>query len=252
MKKLSYNERAILTKNNIGKKLFQLMEIKKTNLALSADATDSEQLIALAEQCGPDICIFKTHIDIISDFSHSLIKKLKLLAKQYEFLIFEDRKFSDIGNTARSQYQGGIYQIAKWADLINAHAFPGPGIVQALDASGLLLVANLSSRDCLADANYVKKTIMMAEQFPEKVLGFITGRKISNDPTHIHLTPGIQFHQTKDALDQQYITPEMAFIENQTDIIIVGRGILKAENIPFETKRYKKSGWESYLVSLAN
>lgn len=41
--------------------------------------------------------VIKTHIDIIEDFDHSLIEQLQALSRQHDFVIFEDRKFADIG-----------------------------------------------------------------------------------------------------------------------------------------------------------
>ena len=39
----------------------------------------------------------QTHIDIIEDFDEDLTKQLKELSARHDFLIFEDRKFADIG-----------------------------------------------------------------------------------------------------------------------------------------------------------
>lgn len=252
MKCLKFSERAAHCKNALAKKLFLLMEKKQTNLALSADVTSAEKLLALADQLGSEICVLKTHIDIIDDFSPALTQALQKLAAKHEFFIFEDRKFADIGNTVKLQYESGMYRIADWADIINAHSLPGHGIVSGLaeaglkKSRGLLLLAEMSSAQNLFDAAYVKKTIAMAEQFPEFVMGFIAQHKLADRPDWIYMTPGIQFAAKNDALGQQYVTPEQAIIENGTDIIIVGRGILAADDKLSAAKEYRKRAWEAY------
>lgn len=250
---LSYAERANLCLSQLGKNLFNLLDDKQTNLALSADVTESQKLLELADTVGPDICVLKTHIDIIKDFTPDLTQELVKLARKHRFYIFEDRKFADIGNTVKNQYSGGIYHIADWAEIINAHSLPGPGIVKGLAEvgrkknRGLLLIAEMSSADNLFDPAYIQSTLEIAETHADFVIGFITQHSLSDDPHWINMTPGVKLNTGGDDLGQLYVTPEMAINQNGADIIIVGRGIMASENPQQEAQKYRETAWKCYL-----
>ena len=79
--------------------LLHLISIKRSNLCISADVNSSSALLRLAEDVGDYICVLKTHADIIDDFSERTVKGLQEIARRKRFLIFEDRKFGDIGST---------------------------------------------------------------------------------------------------------------------------------------------------------
>lgn len=80
--------------------LLRLIHIKRTNLCVSADVNSTTELLQLAEEVGDHICVLKTHADIIDDFGHKTIRGLNEVARRKNFLVFEDRKFGDIGSKA--------------------------------------------------------------------------------------------------------------------------------------------------------
>jgi len=252
----TYKQRSEMCTNPTAKRLLQLMDSKKTNLSIAADVTSKEKLLKIADELGPEICVLKTHIDIIEDFDQDLVTELQRLSEKHNFLIFEDRKFADIGNTVKHQYQNGIYHIADWANITNAHTVPGHGIIDGLKevglpkGRGLLLLAEMSSKGNLATGEYTKKTIEMAKDNKDFVIGFIAMRKLCDEDFFLTMTPGVQLVVGKDKLGQQYNTPEKVIGEQKSDIIIVGRGIYEAVDPVAEAKKYREASWRAYANGL--
>ena len=167
----------------------------------------------------------------------------------------EDRKFADIGNTVSLQYSSGLYKIASWAHLTNAHTVPGEGIIAGLKqiglplGRGLLLLAEMSSAGSLARNEYTTETVEMARRHQDFVLGFIAMRRMSerSDEDFLVLTPGVQLVASSDALGQQYRTPWDVVYRDGCDIIIVGRGIYgQPDQIVEKAKEYRDAGWRAY------
>jgi uridine monophosphate synthetase len=258
---VTYEKRVDIAANPVAKALLRLMADKKTNLAVAADVTTTAELLGLADSVGPEICILKTHADIVSDWDASTATRLRALADKHRFLIFEDRKFADIGNTVVQQCNGGVHRISEWADVINAHPVPGPGVVSGLakaaNASGrnlgLLLLAEMSSAGNLACGvdGYTRKTIAMAQEAMkdggEFVCGFISMGKIAGDE-FVYMTPGVKLEKGGDALGQRYNTPASVIGERQSDVIIAGRGIYMADDTARAASEYRVAGWNAYLT----
>jgi orotidine-5'-phosphate decarboxylase len=259
MERLTYAERIKNQTNPTAIKLLEIMEKKKTNLSVAVDVTSKVELLKLADKLGPYICVLKTHIDIIEDFDEDLISKMTELAAKHQFLIFEDRKFADIGNTVKLQYSRGIYKISDWSDITNAHPIPGDGIITGLKEVGLpkgralLILAEMSSAGTLAKGNYSIDAVRMAQKHSDFCIGFIgqnriqsiDGNNISQD--FIYMTPGVGLIATGDQYGQQYRTPRQVILEGRSDIIIVGRGIYKEGDIVKNAIEYQSAGWNAYL-----
>ncbi|KAH6656215.1 Orotidine 5'-phosphate decarboxylase domain-containing protein [Truncatella angustata] len=362
--KASFSDRASKVSHPLTNYLLRLMDLKKSNLCLSADVTSARELIHLADKVGPSIVVLKTHYDLVAgwDFNPQTGTgaKLAALARKHGFLIFEDRKFGDIGSTVQMQYTAGSARIIDWAHIVNVNMVPGKAAVSALaeaaakwrsrvnyevktsvtvgtpvadafedndnsisededklapletngtqaphhrDADGrkgsivsittvtqsfepvdsprfattteegdelvyagieeppydrgLLILAQMSSKGNFMDARYTQACVEAAREHKDFVMGFISQESLNSEPADdfIHMTPGCQLPPEGeeengvvegDGLGQQYNTPSKLVQICGTDIIIVGRGIIKAGDPPNEAERYRRKAWQAY------
>lgn len=256
--KLTYEARMELTKCPIAKDLLQIIVTKKTNLCLAADLKKSVDILNAADAVGPYICILKTHIDIIEDFSDDFVRSLQALAEKHNFLIMEDRKFADIGNTVSLQYGSGVFHIADWAHLVTVHSLPGPSILKGLKHAlsgssakrGVFMLAELSSAGSLITPSYTENTMKLIASTPDAdfVAGIVCQTKgVVQDPGLLQLTPGCKIETTSDGLGQQYNTPGHVIKDKGADIAVVGRGILDAKDgIQKTAEIYRKQLWDAY------
>ncbi|RYP28068.1 hypothetical protein DL767_007399 [Monosporascus sp. MG133] len=357
--KATFAERAAGTSHPLSNYLFRLMNLKQSNLCLSADVPNARELLSLADKIGPSIVVLKTHYDLIVgwDFNPQTGTgaKLAALARKHGFLIFEDRKFGDIGNTVQLQYTSGAARIIEWAHIVNVNMVPGKAAVRSLAEAaarwrsrvnyevktsvtvgtplaehfddsgsdgkdegnaqlepnapgtnqdnngrkssivsvnltqsyepvdsprfangipegdemlfagieeppyerGLLILAQMSSQGNFMDERYTKACVEAARDHKDFVMGFVAQEMLNSEPSDdfITMTPGCQLPPeggdedaavAGDGKGQQYNTPKKLVGFCGSDIVIVGRGILKADSPQSEAERYRRRAWQAY------
>lgn len=244
---VAYENKIESCKNVEGKRLLAIALKKESNLICSSDYTKKEDVLSIANEIGDEIVALKLHSDIIEDFDFEFIKELKSIAKEKDFLLIEDRKFADIGNTMQLQFNGGLHKIADWADMVTTHVIAGKESLKAFGDRALIAIVEMSCEGSLTDNYYVNQAIEVAEK-SENVIGAVAQRKISKEL--LLFTPGVNIEEKGDDKGQQYNTPEKVFAENHTDFMIVGRGIYKSKDRLASARKYKTRGWAAYLNSL--
>ena len=245
----------------MARKYMEVATEKQSLVCLAADRKTMSGLFELVRDVGPYIAALKTHVDLIEDWTPNAWSDFCKLAKQYKLLIFEDRKFADIGKISQAQ-MGGIYDIRSWSDIVTAHLISGPDIVDGLQAAwksverqgGVLLLAQMSSRGNLLTEEYGKNVVGKGVE-NDGVLGFIGNGSRPEDLRVLRQrvgeqkmiwTPGVNIAVGDGEMGQRYGDPCEAVIAG-ADCIIVGSGIHQADNPSEVAKQYAELSWQGLL-----
>lgn len=232
---------------------------KKSLVCLAADRSTMAGLNDLIDQVGPYVAALKTHVDLVDDWTAESWHAFCAKAQAADLLIFEDRKFADIGGISRKQ-MAGVYDIRSWSDLVTAHLISGPDIVDGLQAGwgdvgrqgGVLLLAQMSSRGNLLDPEYTAQVVAKGKTH-DGVFGFIGNGSRPQELARLRSavgdgkmiwTPGVNLAVGDGEMGQRYGHPREAVLAG-SDCIIVGSGIHKADDPATQAKAYADASWQA-------
>ena len=230
-------------------------------VCLAADKSRMSDLLALVRSVGPFLAALKTHVDVVEDWTDEGWKEVRAAADDVDLLLFEDRKFADIGGITQKQMHG-MYGIASWADLVTAHLISGPDIVDGCMAAwadvgrsgGVLLLAQMSSRGNLLAGAYSDAVVAHGREH-DGVMGFIGNGSRPEELRDLRgrvgegrmiWTPGVNLAVGDGLMGQRYGHPRDAVLAG-SDAIIVGSGIHKAEDPVAAAKAYADASWHALL-----
>ena len=231
----------IINEHSIQNKLYNLAFKKQSNIILSVDLNNSNEIIDLIEETKDNIVGIKIHSDIINNFNN-LLEYLKQIKD--DFIIIEDCKVADISFISIQKVKNYI----NYADYITYHCLLGDDLPITLKKEfnnlGLLGVVEMSVKNSLIDINYINKT--------ENQLNLMDGciiqknaLQLFNSKLPITFSPGISLNNKIDNYNQTYKNP---LNEKVGEFWIVGRSIYLEKNKKEESKKYKDFGW-CYFVN---
>tara|TARA_B100000282_G_C31721709_1_gene486346 strand:+ start:177 stop:986 length:810 start_codon:yes stop_codon:yes gene_type:complete len=256
-----WGERWANSTSEIARKYMEVAARKKSLVCLAADRNTMDGLFDLIEAVGPHVAALKTHVDLVDDWTPENWTRFCSAANDADLLIFEDRKFADIGKISRSQ-MAGIYEPRKWADLVTAHLISGPDIVDGLQAGwndvgragGVLLLAQMSSRGNLLNPDYTDQVVAKGREH-SGVFGFIGNGSRPNELSELRAkvgkekmiwTPGVNLTVGDGEMGQRYGDPREAVLAG-SDCIIVGSGIHRADDPASAAKAYAEASWNALI-----
>ena len=221
----------------------------KGNICLSLDVPNWTKFFDILDKVKDKICLLKIHLDIMEYFGIEVINKLTKLAFDSKFMIWEDRKLCDIGNTNMLtinkllNYKYDMtYNDEEWneelvdksmIDFISIYPIGGLKSIECLfDKIGIFLLSEMSSENNMIRQCNTNDILELANDNNTKVSGIIN-QKINRENIHeniLSLTPGINPQIKTDDKGQKY---RGTSLPHNPDILVVGRYIYLA-NDPLE------------------
>jgi uridine monophosphate synthetase len=217
--------------------------IKKSNIFIALDRKYTLlELLCLIDEIGDNVFGFKVHNEVLG-LTYEENYSFYMACKDKEILLWEDRKFNDIGNTIQKQLE--YYETIR-------------DFVSIVPTSGMESVVNLNTRlkflvlcEMSSSGNLftpvVKNSILdIVFTNPNLFAGIICQdleliEFCKNQYTGLlTIMPGINLQTLGDNIGQRYRDPRQFTNSQKPDLFVVGRGITNSEYIQAQLEYYNK------------
>lgn len=235
--------------HSIFDKFYQIALIKKSNIIVSCDYNNFENIEKILKFIGHLIIGIKLHADIITDFNETTIQKINNIKQQYNILVIEDRKLADIEYIELQQITSKPTHILEWADAITCHGLMGMFSNEFLNTiKSPIIITELSVSSSINIISNILDNIKALKV--GLVCQYKTLQLLDNPFEYPTFSPGINFSLNNDGLNQSYTNPNTLQQYSKGLFWIIGRGITEYTNesdILEITKKYKSIGWDYFL-----
>ena len=216
---------------------------KKTNVILSLDVSCETNFFTILTLCAPYICGVKIHSDIYSFSSDNFYKRLTVLSEKHNFIIIEDRKLADIGNTNKLQVEEFN---KKHIHYFTSHCIMGEEAISSIPThSKLFLITDMSCNNTFFkefESTLQKISHNYFENYAN-VIGFVSQK--NHDPINksipFILRPGVRIPESfktsmKDKYGQQYKIPSVT----PGVLWVIGREIIHSKTPVKTIQKYQQ------------
>ena len=227
----------------------------KSNIILSCDFMNTDQILDVVSKAGPFIVAVKLHPDTVISTSANNMEafhsKLHDLLHTHRLQLIDDAKMADI---EAIEVEKARTMVALHVDAVTIHAVAGMSVLDTpvIEVPDFIVVAEMSCKGNMLTPDYARQVISGVRESKSKqhVYGFVCQDLIPSLLSHpfefLTMSPGVQLGQSgaSDGRNQQYTDPTRKRLGL---FWIVGRGITQSVDVVATTQRYQQHGFRYFV-----
>lgn len=229
--------------NKIANNIYELALTKKSNIILSCNLNNMDDICNCIHRVGSHILAVKINSENIYNFHREAKERLKYLKKIYNLFLIDDRKIMNEYDINFKLLKSKLKTITDWADATTVHSICGHNVIDDIDEKdsnmdlNLILINEYNSNNEYLNKYYKNASNELIKN--KNICGLMSKKNIFNEKeclknyTCLTITPeydNIQTYRNKNKL-----------------LWNISSDLLKIDNMENMMEKYKKEGFEYFV-----
>jgi hypothetical protein len=232
--------------NKIANNMYELALIKKSNIIVSCNMNNIDDICNYIHRVGPHILAVKINSENIYNFHREAKERLKYLKKIYNLFLIDDRKIINEYDINFKLLKTKLKTITDWADAITMHSICGHNVIDDIDEKdsnmdlNLVLINEYNSNNQYLNKYYKNASNELIKN--KNICGLISKKNIFNDNEILN-------NYTCLTITQEYDNIQTYKHKNKL-LWNISSDLLKTDNMESmitQLEKYKKEGFEYFI-----